>query len=62
MSSTTQSSNNNRFSVGGAVDWNLAATLGGKLARQEPPVTEYTRKQAIEQLAESARASEVPVR
>lgn len=62
MSSTTQSSDKNRFSVGGAVDWNLAATLGGKLARQEPPVTEYTRSQAIEQLAESARASEVPVR
>jgi coenzyme F420 biosynthesis associated uncharacterized protein len=58
----SQSSNKNRFSVGGAVDWNLAATLGGKLARQEPPVTDYTRKQAIEQLAESARASEIPVR
>lgn len=62
MSSTTKSSNKNRFTVGGAVDWNLAATLGGKLARQEPPVTDYTRKQAIEQLAESARASEIPVR
>ena len=50
------------FNVGGAVDWNLAATVGGRLARQEAPVTDYTRKQAIEQLAESARAAEVPVR
>lgn len=50
------------FNVGGAVDWNLAATVGGRLARQETPVTDYTRKQAIEQLAESARAAEVPVR
>jgi coenzyme F420 biosynthesis associated uncharacterized protein len=62
MSSTAQSSKSDRFSVGGAVDWDLAATFGGKLARQEPPVTEYTRRQAYEQLAESARASEVPVR
>lgn len=51
-----------RFTVGGAVDWNLAATLGGKLARKESPVTHYTRAQAIDQLTESARASELPVR
>ena len=50
------------FSVGNAVDWDLAATVGGKLARQEPKTTDYTRRQAIDQLAESARASEVPVR
>ncbi|MCB0948525.1 MAG: zinc-dependent metalloprotease [Mycobacterium sp.] len=50
------------FAVGRAVDWNLAATLGGKLARPEPPATDYTRRQAIEQLGESARASELPVR
>ncbi|MGE2834142.1 zinc-dependent metalloprotease [Mycobacterium sp. SMC-4] len=50
------------FSVGRAVDWELAATLGGKLARPEPPATDYTRRQAVEQLAESARASEIPVR
>ena len=62
MTSTTQSSNNSRFKVSGAVDWNLAATLGGRLARQETPVTEYTRNQAIEELAESARKSELPVR
>lgn len=51
-----------RFNVGDAVDWNLAAGLGGKLARPGPQTTDYTRNQAIEQLAESARASELPVR
>ncbi|OAN42573.1 hydrolase [Mycolicibacterium iranicum] len=51
-----------RFNVGNAVDWNLAAGLGGKLARPEPQTTEYTRNQVIEELAESARASELPVR
>ncbi|ORB32089.1 zinc-dependent metalloprotease [Mycolicibacterium parafortuitum] len=58
MTTTTKSG----FSVGNAVDWDLAATVGGKLARQEPKTTDYTRTQAIDQLAESARASEVPVR
>ncbi|MGE0218692.1 zinc-dependent metalloprotease [Mycolicibacterium sp.] len=50
------------FNVGRAVDWNLAATLGAKLARPEPAATDYTRRQAVVQLAEAARASEVPVR
>ncbi|ORV88003.1 zinc-dependent metalloprotease [Mycolicibacterium iranicum] len=54
--------NKARFNVGNAVDWNLAAGLGGKLARPEPQTTDYTRTQVIEQLAESARASELPVR
>ncbi|MCG7594430.1 zinc-dependent metalloprotease [Mycobacterium sp. PSTR-4-N] len=50
------------FSVGSAVDWNLAASFGGKLARPEPPATDYTRRQVIAQLADAARAAEVPVR
>ncbi|BBX19985.1 hydrolase [Mycolicibacterium duvalii] len=50
------------FAVGRAVDWELAATLGGKLARPEPPATDYTRRQSVEQLTDSARASEIPVR
>ncbi|GAB3218896.1 zinc-dependent metalloprotease [Mycolicibacterium hippocampi] len=50
------------FAVGRAVDWNLAATLGGKLARPEPAATDYTRRQAAEQLTESARLAELPVR
>lgn len=53
---------NQKFSVGSAVDWNLAASFGGKLARPEPPATDYTRRQVMEQLADSARAAEVPVR
>ena len=48
--------------VGHAVDWDFAATVGSKLVRPAPPVTDYTRRQAIEQLADSARRSEGPVR
>ncbi len=48
--------------VGRTVDWTFAATVGTKLVRPAPPVTEYTRRQAIEQLAESARSAELPVR
>jgi coenzyme F420 biosynthesis associated uncharacterized protein len=50
------------LAVGRAVDWDLAAALGGKLARPEPAATEYTRRQIVEQLAEASRASEIPVR
>ncbi|MGD9622406.1 MAG: zinc-dependent metalloprotease [Mycolicibacterium sp.] len=50
------------FAVGRTVDWDLAATVGGKLARPEPAATEYTRRQVIDQLGESARAAELPVR
>lgn len=48
--------------IGQAVDWGFAATVGAKLARSAPPVTEYTRRQAISQLAESSQAAEPPVR
>jgi len=49
-------------SVGKAVDWQFAGTVGARLLRPGPPATEYTRRQAIEQLAESARFAEGPVR
>ncbi|MGV0790437.1 zinc-dependent metalloprotease [Mycolicibacterium sp. XJ1819] len=49
-------------SVGRAVDWTFAATVGAKLARPGPPATDYTRRQVIEQLAESSRSAELPVR
>lgn len=49
-------------SVGGAVDWAFAAGVGAKLSRPGPPTTDYTRDQVIAQLAESARAAEIPVR
>jgi coenzyme F420 biosynthesis associated uncharacterized protein len=49
-------------SVGGTVDWGFAATVGSKLVRPGPPTTDYTLQQAIEQLSESARNAEFPVR
>jgi coenzyme F420 biosynthesis associated uncharacterized protein len=48
--------------VGRAVDWGFAASVGTRLVRPGPPATEYTRRQAIEQLAESSRSAELPVR
>ena len=48
--------------VGHTVDWDFAATVGSKLVRPAPPVTEYTRRQAMDQLAESSRKAEGPVR
>jgi coenzyme F420 biosynthesis associated uncharacterized protein len=48
--------------VGRAVDWDFAATVGARLVRSAPPATEYTRRQAMAQLSEFARAAEAPVR
>jgi coenzyme F420 biosynthesis associated uncharacterized protein len=48
--------------VGNAVDWQFAATVGARLARPTPPVTDYTRSQVIEELATASRAAEPPVR
>ena len=48
--------------VGRAVDWGFAATVGAKLTRPEPATTDYTRNQVREQLADSARRAELPVR
>ncbi|ORV72218.1 zinc-dependent metalloprotease [Mycolicibacter hiberniae] len=48
--------------VGSAVDWEFAATVGGRLARPAPPMTEYTRRQVVEELYASARAAEPLVR
>jgi coenzyme F420 biosynthesis associated uncharacterized protein len=48
--------------VGRTVDWQFAATVGAWLARPGPPSTEYTRSQAIDQLAGAARRAELPVR
>jgi coenzyme F420 biosynthesis associated uncharacterized protein len=50
------------LTVGRAVDWQFAATVGAKLARPGPAATDYTRKQVIDQLAEAARNAELPVR
>ncbi|MEN4477122.1 zinc-dependent metalloprotease [Mycolicibacterium cosmeticum] len=51
-----------RLTVGGAVDWEFAATVGAKLTRPGPATTDYTRDQAIAQLSELSRRAELPVR
>jgi coenzyme F420 biosynthesis associated uncharacterized protein len=48
--------------VGRTVDWDFAATVGARLVRPAPPTTDYTRRQVIEELADSARRAEQPVR
>ena len=48
--------------VGRVVDWDFAASTGAWLARPGPPSTDYTQHQVIEELAESSRRAEVPVR
>jgi len=50
------------LTVGGAVDWQFAATVGGRLARPAPPSTDYTRCQVIDDLTAAALAAEPPVR
>jgi coenzyme F420 biosynthesis associated uncharacterized protein len=51
-----------QLSVGHAVDWEFAAAVGARLARPAPPATDYTRRQAVEELTVAARAAEQPVR
>jgi coenzyme F420 biosynthesis associated uncharacterized protein len=51
-----------KLTVGRAVDWQFAATVGAKLARPGPAATDYTRRQVIDQLAEASRHAELPVR
>ena len=58
MSPSTKS----RLTVGRAVDWQFAATVGAKLARPGPAATDYTRRQIMDQLADAARNAELPVR
>jgi coenzyme F420 biosynthesis associated uncharacterized protein len=50
------------LTVGRAVDWGFAATVGQWLARPGPPSTDYTRRQVIENLTTAAKAAEPPVR
>ena len=50
------------MTVGRTVDWGFAAAFGAKLVRPAPATTDYTRRQAIEQLASSAMRAEIPVR
>ena len=47
---------------GGAVDWQFAGAVGARLSRPGPPTTDYTRAQAIDDLAEGSRRAEAHVR
>ncbi|MCT7657966.1 zinc-dependent metalloprotease [Mycobacterium deserti] len=51
-----------KLTVGRAVDWDFAATVGAKLARPGPAASDYTRRQVIDQLSEASRSAELPVR
>jgi coenzyme F420 biosynthesis associated uncharacterized protein len=51
-----------KLTVGRAVDWEFAATVGAKLVRPGPAATDYTHRQVIDQLAEASRKAELPVR
>jgi coenzyme F420 biosynthesis associated uncharacterized protein len=55
-------SDSSQLTVGRAVDWKFAGTVGARLARPGPPVTEYTRRQVIEDLAQASGVAEGPVR
>jgi coenzyme F420 biosynthesis associated uncharacterized protein len=50
------------LTLGTAVDWRFAASVGARLARPGPPSTDYTRRQAIDELTSAAAKAEPPVR
>lgn len=50
------------LTVGRAVDWRFAATVGEWLARPGPPSTDYTRNQVVDNLAAAAKEAEPFVR
>jgi coenzyme F420 biosynthesis associated uncharacterized protein len=52
----------NEPTVGAAIDWKFAGTVGAQLVRPAPPTSEYTRRQAVDDLAEFAVAAHAPVR
>ena len=49
------------LTVGRAVDWQFAATVGQRLVRPAPPFTEYTRRQVIDQLRAAVHTARQPV-
>ena len=50
------------LTLGTAVDWRFAATVGHRLARPGPAASDYTRGQVIEELTTAAADAEPPVR
>jgi coenzyme F420 biosynthesis associated uncharacterized protein len=55
-------SNASELTVGRAVDWSFAGNVGAWLTRPGPASTDYTRNQAIDELAAAAIKAEGPVR
>ena len=62
MRGMTATRTNSAPTLGRSVDWDVAASVGARLTRPAPPVTEYTRAQVIDELAAASRAAEPPVR
>jgi coenzyme F420 biosynthesis associated uncharacterized protein len=56
------SSSPSDLTLGATVDWQFAATIGSRLARPGPPSSDYTRRQAIDELTALAAKAEPPVR
>lgn len=50
------------LTLGTAVDWQFAATVGRRLARPGPPSSDYTRRQVIDELLGAAATAEPLVR
>ncbi|OBF45695.1 hydrolase [Mycobacterium sp. 852002-50816_SCH5313054-b] len=50
------------LTLGTAIDWRFAATVGQRLARPGPASSDYTRRQVIEELTSAAAKAEPPVR
>jgi coenzyme F420 biosynthesis associated uncharacterized protein len=50
------------LTLGTAVDWRFAATVGARLARPGPKSSDYTRRQVIDELTSAAAKAEPPVR
>ncbi len=50
------------LTLGTAVDWQFAATVGQRLARPGPPASDYTRRHVMDELTSAAAKAEPPVR
>lgn len=50
------------LTLGTAVDWQFAATVGRRLARPGPPSSDYTRRQVMDELVDAAAKGEPLVR
>lgn len=48
--------------LGNAVDWRFAATVGQRLSRPGPPSSDYTRRQVFDELMVASEKAEPPVR